>query len=87
MRVKYQKDHRKNKIILSEINNFLKLEKGKYFIHVYNRSGFEKNLNMLVYASERLDIHLRKENHFENILNSVVFNCYRENHNKIKALH
>ncbi len=54
------KDHIKNKLIMSDKNDFLSLSKGTYIIHIYNRSSMIKNLNLMVYASERIDIHFRK---------------------------
>lgn len=77
-RIKYVKDHQKNKLIMaSSSNDFMTLSKGTYVIHIFNRSSQIKNLNLMIYASERVDIHLRKESSFYDLKEQAIFNHYK----------
>ena len=75
-RILYAKNFQGNKLFLLKDKEFLKLGKGTYVIHVFNRSEISETRNMLVYASERVDIHLRKESYFQDLKQKALVNLY-----------
>lgn len=74
-----------NKLFIHNRKDFLSLKKGTYIIHVYTRSEFSATRNVLVYASERVDIHLRKEKYFNDLKIKAIQNVYKQVENTIQS--